>query len=112
MYFESLLNHPALYRFLEAVDEDLARKRRATGCRQAACKGKLHCAHYPRSVRGCVKAVLQYVSRRFSFCCASDGCRKRATPPSARFFGRRHFTAVVLALVCPRGGAQTHWLSE
>ena len=109
MYFEQLLKHPALYPFLELIDRELARLAHQKGCR---CGGKLHRADYPRSPRGGLQACLKYMSRRFSFCCASDGCRKRATPPSARFFGRRHYTAAVLALVSPRGGAQAHWLCE
>jgi hypothetical protein len=27
--------------------------------------------------------------QRFSFCCAVGGCRKRTTPPSLRFLGRK-----------------------
>ena len=35
--------------------------------------------------------------RRFSLCCGREGCRKRATPPSLRFLGRRvYLCAVVL----------------
>jgi hypothetical protein len=37
--------------------------------------------------------------RRFSFCCAADGCRKRTTPPSLRFLGRRVYLATVVTLI-------------
>jgi hypothetical protein len=37
--------------------------------------------------------------RRFSFCCAVDGCRSRATPPSLRFLGRKVYLAAIVALV-------------
>jgi hypothetical protein len=37
--------------------------------------------------------------RRFSFCCAVDGCRRRATPPSLRFLGRKVYLAAVVVLV-------------
>ncbi len=33
---------------------------------------------------------------RFSFCC--DRCRKRSTPPSVRFLGRRVYLAVMVVL--------------
>ena len=38
-------------------------------------------------------------SLRLSFCCDRDGCRKRATPPSVRFLGRKVYLAVVVILV-------------
>jgi hypothetical protein len=36
--------------------------------------------------------------RRLSFCCAREGCRRRNTPPSVRFMGRRVFVAAVVVL--------------
>ena len=36
---------------------------------------------------------------RLSFCSARDGCRKRATPPSVRFLGRKVFLGAVVVLV-------------
>ena len=37
--------------------------------------------------------------RRYSFCCAVDGCRSRATPPSLRFLGRKVYLAAIVVLV-------------
>ena len=37
--------------------------------------------------------------RRLSFCCERDGCRKRTTPPSVRFLGRKVYLAAVVVLV-------------
>jgi hypothetical protein len=37
-------------------------------------------------------------SRRVSLCCARDGCRRRSTPPSVRFLGRRVYAEVVVVL--------------
>jgi hypothetical protein len=34
--------------------------------------------------------------RRFSLCCAREGCRARLTPPSLRFLGRRVYLGVVV----------------
>lgn len=35
---------------------------------------------------------------RFSYSCAVDGCRKRHTPPSTRFLGRRVYLGAVVVL--------------
>ncbi|NND92934.1 MAG: hypothetical protein HKN42_18905 [Granulosicoccus sp.] len=37
---------------------------------------------------------------RFSYCCEKDGCRKRCTPPSVRFLGRKVYLGVVITLIC------------
>jgi hypothetical protein len=34
--------------------------------------------------------------RRFSLCCGREGCRRRATPPSVRFLGRRVYVGAVV----------------
>lgn len=80
------------------IDRLAADRVRALGC--SADGGRLDVANYPRKVRGlCVDAEeASRSSMRFSFCCAVDRCRRRATPPSVRFFGRRVFAAVVLIL--------------
>ena len=38
-------------------------------------------------------------SWRDSFCCAREGCRKRTTPPSLRFLGRRVYLGGIVVLV-------------
>ncbi len=40
---------------------------------------------------------------RLSFCCASDGCRRRTTPPSVRFLGRKVYLGVIVVLVTAPG---------
>jgi hypothetical protein len=37
---------------------------------------------------------------RFSFCCAEEGCRRRHTPPSLRFLGRRVYLGAIVVLAC------------
>jgi hypothetical protein len=37
-------------------------------------------------------------TQRFSFCCAIDGCRSRATPPSLRFLGRKVYCAAIIVV--------------
>lgn len=58
----------------------------------------MHRASFPRKPRGPAALPAGY-DRRHSFCCAVDGCRKRVTPLSVRFLGRRVFTGAVVVLV-------------
>jgi hypothetical protein len=37
-------------------------------------------------------------SKRLSLCCSQEGCRRRSTPPSVRFLGRRVYAEVVVVL--------------
>jgi hypothetical protein len=51
--------------------------------------------------------------QRHSFCCAEDGCRKRTTPPSVRFLGRKVYLGVVVTLVTAlRQGATARRAAE
>jgi hypothetical protein len=59
----------------------------------------LHSASYDRKLRGCPGGLDQGYAERFSFCCAVDGCRKRTTPGSLRFLGRRVYLASVVTLI-------------
>jgi hypothetical protein len=81
--------------FLFSVDQDLAQNARAKCC---SCGGRLHRADYPRKPRG-AEDLSQDYRYRFSFCCARDGCRKRVTPPSVRFLGRKVYLFAVVVLV-------------
>jgi hypothetical protein len=89
------LANPQLHQFLEKVDWDLAEKIRQDGC--LYCAGKLHRAKYKRKPRAGSKKIEALY--RHSFCCDLDGCRKRHTPPSVRFLGRRVYWGVVVVLV-------------
>lgn len=82
--------------FLTSVDEDLAECARRQGC---PCGGRLHSAHYPRAPRSSLDHLPQDYRCRFSFCCDRDGCRKRVTPPSVRFLGRKVYLGVVVILI-------------
>ena len=77
-------------------DADLADEARAGGCE---CGGVLHAASYPRKPRGGPETLGPEMNVRFSFCCATEGCRRRVTPPSLRFLDRKVFFAVVVLLV-------------
>ena len=86
-----------LFELLFAVDQDLAAHAQAAGC--PACGGRLHSARYPRKPRGGPADLGPEYEWRFSFCCAGEGCRRRATPPSVRFLGRRVYLGAVVVLV-------------
>ena len=86
----------SFWSFLLAVDEDLAEETRKKGC---SCGGRLHRANYPRKPRGAGLELTEFQSQRLSFCCDRDGCRKRATPPSVRFLGRKVYLAAIVILV-------------
>lgn len=90
-----LLEDPRLHQLLTQVDADLAAEVQSRGCE---CGGALHRASYPRKPRGTVGASDE-VRERLSFCCDRDGCRRRHTPPSVRFFGRRRYSGAVFVLV-------------
>jgi hypothetical protein len=49
-------------------------------------------------VRGVPAEMEEAYSRRRSFCCGREECRKRVTPPSVRFLGRRVYVAAVVLL--------------
>ncbi|HLJ93080.1 MAG TPA: hypothetical protein VKU02_07800 [Gemmataceae bacterium] len=100
MYHE-LPRSATLCLFLFSVDQDFARMAREKAC---PCGGRLHCANYPRKPRGAEDLPEDY-RYRFSFCCERDGCRKRVTPPSVRFLGRKvYLFAVVLVVGAMRQG--------
>jgi hypothetical protein len=79
---------------LERADEEIGRRKAAEGC--PACGGRLHRGDYDRKPRGGLWAAGEEFMRRISFCCASEGCRKRLTPESLRFFARRVYLGVVV----------------
>lgn len=88
--------HPKLFQFLCAIDEDLATQARAGGCN--FCGGVLHSARYPRKPAGGVVAPAgATAATRHSFCC--ETCRRRTTPASVCYFGRRVYPAFVVVLL-------------
>ncbi len=94
--YHVLLRTASFWEFLFTVDEQLAAESRKAGC---ACGGRLHCANYPRNPRGGCENLPESYRHRLSFCCDRDGCRKRTTPPSVRFLGRKVFLGAVVVLV-------------
>ncbi len=95
--YQALLTHAKFHGQLLAFDRDLAAQARAAGCPD--CGGVLHSANYRRKPRGRPMALGEEHDRRFSFCCAVDGCRDRTTPASLRFLGRKVYLAVIVTLI-------------
>lgn len=106
---EKLLQDRRLYAFLEEVDKDLAAEVQSMACQH--CGGVLHRGDYGRKPRGGPSW-----DRRYSFCCSRDGCRKRTTPPSVRFLGRRVYVGIVVVLVSAMlhgpGERRLEWLRQ
>jgi hypothetical protein len=94
--YHALPRYASFWSFLFTIDRDLAETTRHQAC---PCGGRLHRADYPRKPRGGPDPPLDAYKTRFSFCCNRDGCRKRATPPSVRFLGRKVYLAAVVVLV-------------
>ena len=91
-----LLQNVGFWVFLFSVDWDLAAAARQAGC---PCGGRLHRADYLRKPRGGPKEMSREHCHRLSFCCGREGCRKRLTPPSVRFLGRKVYLYAVVILV-------------
>lgn len=94
--YTTLLADATLYDALLAIDQELATTAQAGGCR--ICGGRLDHADYPRKPRGGPATLGPAYDKRLSFCC--DACRKRLTPASVRFLGRKVYLAAVVVLAC------------
>jgi hypothetical protein len=101
----AFLTDARFYQLLVRIDESIAADVRAGGC---DCGGVLHSARYPRKPRGVRTVLDDAYERRLSFCCGQDGCRRRHTPPSVRFLGRKVYLGVMVVLIT----ALHHGLSE
>lgn len=100
----TLLQDSRLYELLLAIDRELAETARAAGC---ACGGRLHRANFDRKPRGGLSDLAPEHDKRFSYCCALEGCRSRKTPASVRFLGRRVYLGAVMVLVSALHGGVT-----
>lgn len=85
------------YQLLFQMDQELAAEVQAGGC--CFCGGALHSARYSRKPRGLRSALDESYDTRLSFCCAVDGCRRRSTPPSVRFLGRKVYLGAMVVLL-------------
>ncbi len=92
-----LISDPSLHVLLLDIDRELAAAEHALGCER--CRGRLHVSDYARQPRGGPGGLGRQHDRRFSFCCAVEGCRRRRTPASVRFLGRHVFLGAVVVLL-------------
>lgn len=95
--YQQLLGDAAFYRLLLRFDEDLAASERQLGCR--VCGQRLEVGDFARKPRGPALGLGERFARRLSFCCADRSCRKRRTPPSLRFLGRKVYLGAVVVLI-------------
>ena len=103
--WQKILRDSSFFLALLLFDRDLAEGYRLVGC---PCGGRLHRAAYERKPRGAPSGLPEGFSIRESFCCCREGCRRRLTPPSLRFLGRRVYLGVVVVLV----SAMVHGVTE
>ena len=95
--FEEIELGSEFFEMLMAVDASIASRVAAAGC--PFCGGRLHRGDYARKPRGGLLAgAAEAFTRRFSLCCGREGCRRRATPPSVRFLGRRVYVGAAVIL--------------
>ena len=103
--YQSVLADVRLFELLGRIDQDLAGVVQGKGC--GRCGGRLDRADYARKPRGVPLELGAEHAVRRSFCCAAEGCRRRATPPSVRFLGRRVYVgAAVIAITALDAGAR------
>jgi hypothetical protein len=83
----------AFFQRLREMDRELFLRLKQSGC--SHCKGgPLDTSNYQRKIRG----MGEEAELRFSLCCRKEGCRRRLTPPSLRFLGRRVHAAFRIIL--------------
>ena len=109
LFLDSIFSNARVWAFLEQLDEAEAARWRSAGC--AYCGAALHSATSPRKPHG-LAPQLRAGTRRYSLC--GCRCRRRVTPPSARFFGRRFRVAALFVMVSALalGGARVEALGR
>jgi hypothetical protein len=94
---ENILTDKRFYELLLGFDRQIADAAHEGQCQR--CGAKLHCGSFPRKPRGVPAGLGPQHCERFSFCCAARDCRKRETPGSFRFLGRKVFLGAMVVLV-------------
>ena len=95
--YSTLLGDATFHNLLLACDRDIANQVRRRRC--LLCRSSLHSANYPRKARGRLCRLPPEHDWRLSLCCARHGCRKRKTPPSLRFLGRKVYLAMTIVVM-------------
>jgi hypothetical protein len=95
--YSALPAKATIHDLLLACDRDLADQARRQRC--LVCGSAVHSDNYPRKPRGRLRKLPPEHDVRLSLCCALHGCRKRKTPPSLRFLGRKVYLAATIILI-------------
>ena len=102
--FDEVVFGSEFFEGLERTDAAIAEAVRVGRCPR--CGGPLHRGDFGRKPRGGLMAAAGEAQvRRYSFCCGQEGCRRRATPPSVRFMGRRVYLEAVVVVASVLGRA-------
>ena len=89
----NVIQEPSPFQFLTAIEADLACRTRLRG--SGFCGDVPHRACYPRKPRGgSVELETKIPTMRQSLCC--DKCKRRTTPESVRFLGRRVYPGFIM----------------
>lgn len=100
---EEILRDTRFYELLLGFDRQIAETAHADRCPK--CGAALHWGSWERKPRGGQVGLEPRHRLRFSLCCAKDGCRKRETPGSLRFLGRKvYFGAMVVLISAMQSG--------
>lgn len=100
---EEILRDTRFYELLLGFDRQIADAAHADPCPK--CGAALHWGSYERKPRGVPAGLSTEHRRRFSLGCAAEGCRKRETPGSLRFLGRKvYFSAMVVLISAMQSG--------
>lgn len=94
---QDVMRDTRFYELLLGFDRQIADAAHADRCQK--CGAALHWGSYERKPRGGPAGLGPEHRRRFSLCCAADSCRKRETPGSLRFLGRKVFLGAMVVLI-------------
>ena len=92
----NLFKDSRIFNFIQEIDKDSEATASLRPCTH--CNGKLDRSDYWRKPRGIPGEFEAAFSRRPSFCCRVDGCRRRATPLQLRFLSRRVYVSIVVLI--------------
>jgi len=95
--YRRLAQDARFHAFQLETDRQLRDETCEAGC--TICGDALHAADYHRKPRGGAAEQVEDADVRFSLCCADRECRKRHTPASVRFLGRKVYLGAVVVLV-------------
>ena len=100
---KEILQDARFYELLLGFDRQIAESVHADRCPK--CGAALHWGSWERKPRGGPAGLEPRHRQRFSLCCAKEGCRKRETPGSLRFLGRKvYFGAMVVLISAMQSG--------